>query len=175
MTKYKELYDEICKSEVIQKAKAHDEQLEDKETRKKAEYSKAFSEKDLKWWKDEIKTVNENVLKSKNRADALYFKRLLRFLSLASFMNCNAVLSKGGIRQAELLIEIYRMVDEENPDYDFLLAKLYAKTGNMDKVFPALENSVRKGFDDKFRLESDDILGRLKNAKEFVEIESKIK
>ena len=124
---------------------------------------------------EEIKQVNENIQKSKSVAESLYNKRLLRFLSLASFMNCNTALSKSDIRKSELLIEIYSMVDEENPDYDFLLAKLYEQTGNKDKPFAALENSIKKGFTDKTRLETDDILGRLKFTKEFKEIESKIK
>ena len=54
MTKYKELYDELCKSQDIQKEKERDEQFKLKEKNKKDEYLKAFANKNLKWWQRKL-------------------------------------------------------------------------------------------------------------------------
>lgn len=136
---------------------------EKEELTKQQEYSKAFTARDFAWWNREIKS-----LKRENTPGA---NRLLGYLGLGAYMYSVNALNKAMYQQAENFLNIYSLVEPENPEHRYLLAQLAIKTGNQEKAIALLKAAAALGFKDKTRLENDENFSLLRSNQGYMEVE----
>jgi poly(3-hydroxybutyrate) depolymerase len=126
-------------------------------------YSDYFNTKDLKWWKNEVKNLNGFINKSSNQEEKNMVVRLLEYLSLVSYSNSNALIGQNRFKEADKFVEIYTIVDPDNSEAFYLQAFLAAKNNKTDKAISSLEASAELGFSDLNRIESDSVIGKIRN------------
>jgi dienelactone hydrolase len=161
---------EDLKKEMIQKDMLAKQELSQQEN-----YRNYFVMKDLSWWMNEIKKLNQF---SKNKSDeekSVMYKRLLNYLSLLAYMNASSALQSNQLDITEKSLKIYEQVDPENSEHQYLFADFYARKKNNAKAISSLENAVKLGFDDVARMESDASLSVLKNDPEYRHLVEKLK
>jgi len=132
------------------------------ERSEKQNYLSAFEQQNLNWW-------NLAIQKLKSGQD-LKSKRLLAYVSLASYSYSNAALKNQDWTSLEKILEIYRLADPKNPDLAYITACMYARQGKKDAAFLELRNAVSYGMHDRAKLESDENLAGLRGSNEYQEI-----
>lgn len=144
--------------------KALKKELDEEKTElaRQQEYSKAFTAKGFAWWNREIKS-----LKSKNTPGA---DRLLGYLGLGAYMYSVNALNKSLLPQAENFLNIYSLVEPENPEHRYLGAQLFMKMNDPGKAMALLKAAVALGFRDKARLENEAVFSSLRNKQGYKEI-----
>jgi len=95
----------------------------DEEHRLQAAYSQALLNKPAGWWKDKMKEFEKNI-KTLPRNESLMYERLRNYLSLAAYMGINSYLKQGNVLYAGQLLEIYKIIDPENPEIPNLEAQI---------------------------------------------------
>lgn len=121
--------------------------LDAKEEQKQKDfYLVAFIRRDPDWWKQETERLR--------KAGALRLKeqRLLGYLSLLGWSFASRSLNSGNAKDAEKYVELYHMIDPENPEPFFLQAISYARKGNLKAASQSLKKAADLGFADKKRL-----------------------
>jgi hypothetical protein len=161
----------------IQLSNRYQDALEDKEQwlaqeqSLKENYMKAFQEKDLNWWNQEItRIINVKDAKLKPMYD-----RLLGFISLAGYSISSSAIQQNQFDVAAKMLTIYKLADPKNPDQPFLQACLYAKENQNEKAFAALNEAIKLGLKDRNKIVNEPALQPLQSSEEFRKIISKIK
>jgi hypothetical protein len=149
------------------------EEMEKTESAMQQDYANKITSKDLSWWTNEVRQLN-SISKQGNEEKYLMNKRLLGFLSLVAYSQSNNALNSNQLDKAETFIKLYALIDPPNNEHSYMMAILYAKRNEIDKVFPALKEAVKLGFDDIDRLNNDPVLSKLKSNKSFEEIVNEI-
>jgi len=147
---------------------------EQHEAEQQAYYADAITSQNLSWWKIQVSQMNAKINASPKSENALELKRLLSYLSLATYMNVSGAMKANQISAAENLNAIYELVEPLNPEWAYLQASLEAKKGENEKVFPFLEKAVELGFADIDRLQQDATFDAVKTDQRFNDIISKI-
>ena len=138
-------------------------------------YAANLKSKDANWWKDAVDKLNTDIKSSTDKEIVLQNKRVLNYLSLAAYMVSTGVLNSGDVEKAKKLLEIYSMIDPENPEPAYLFAEIFCKEGNTKKAIKLLQESVKLGFDDFERISKDNAFITLKDNKDFKDILEKVK
>ncbi len=141
--------------------------LEKRELENQQEYSAAFASKNVEWW---IKAIKN--LKSEKSLEA---KRMLGYLGLVAYMYSNNGLNKNLLPETDVFLKIYALLEPENPEHAYMRAQLFIKTGQREMAIESLKKAILLGFNDKNRIENDEVFSSLKNQDEFSEIISSIK
>ncbi len=120
-----------------------------------------FGTKDYTWWKTELARLKKMQAKKSKTAEWYAAKRMLGSLSLYSYLYSVKALDGGSPTMAALFTYIYSEVDAENPDLNYLNARIAASSGKTETALEELKKAVAKDFDDYERLEKDKILSSL--------------
>ncbi len=158
-----------------QEARHHEKQEAAAEQAEQQRYAMAFQEKDMTWWMNEINRLNAEASSTKNKDRAQYDKRLLAYLSLASFMSTNSALKQDALPQAEIFLTLYKMVDPTNSEWAYLSAFVCMKKNDVSGALSNLDKAVELGFNDLYRIRSQREFEPLQNDQKFNEIIAKIK
>lgn len=110
-------------------------------------YMDAFNGKSIGWWKEEIARLNKNTKLTGSKMETALNKRLLAYISLYAYSAANYARKSGDMQVLSKYLEIYGMVDPENPDYFYFLAGYYAATGKKDQTIKALGNAIYFGIE----------------------------
>lgn len=132
----------------------------------KKNYLQCFEIKDEGWWKDEI-TRMRNV---KAGEQEVMYKRLLGYLSLASYSYSNNAIKQNNFSAAQQFLSIYKLADPENSEQPFLAACLYARKGDSKKAIAFLREAIQMGLKDKAKIENEESFDTLKADPEFNEL-----
>ena len=116
------------------------------EAEKKQLYRGAFSQQNLSWWKQEAGKLQ------KAGPENWKEQRLLGYLSLLAWSYSTQALQQGSPDEAQKFIEIYGLVDPENPEPWYLESVFHARNGNRRLAEQALQKALKLGFSDKIRL-----------------------
>lgn len=162
MKAYHKKVEELAANADIQAYLQSKSELAKKELALQTRYLKALNEKPAAWWREEVKSLNFRAEKSDSVSLHPMYKRLLGYLSLASYSNANGFLNAGDLTQAGRYIELYSIVDPQNSEHAYLAACLYSKTNQADKAFASLDVALSLGFNDRNRFQADTVLARLK-------------
>lgn len=139
------------------------------EEEQKSKYIQAFRNKDKTWWKKTTEDLTQQINdESGMKQDA--DRRILNFLSLASYIQVDAELRSGNIAAAEHLLEIYRVIDPENPDVWYFSSVINARKGNVHKTYTDLQHAVSLGFNDLNKLMNEKAFSSLSDKKKFRKI-----
>jgi len=175
ISKYKEQFAIIVKSENFISITKEIEKQEKDEMNQQAFYADAFDTKNLEWWTAQVKLINASIKQEPKSEKTFVLKRLISYLGLAAYMNVNSALKNGEMELTEKYNVIYALVDPENPEYAYVSACLFAKKGNNSKTIASLDKAVSLGFNDIGRMQNDAMLDSVKSTKEYAAIIEKIK
>ena len=114
VSSFKNELDEIISSDSYKLKMKELNAMFQKENTLKQNYAQAISAKDVDWWKSEIENLNKKA-KTKN-IDAEIYTRLINYLSLVCYMYVDNSLKNNYKGQARHFLEIYKIIDPENPD-----------------------------------------------------------
>ncbi len=142
---------------------------EKKEMMYQQQYVQKLSTENAAWWKNEISKLNNYIAKSTNETEKHVVKRVLEYLSLAAFSTCNSLYTQNNLTEAEHYIELYAIIDSDNPEPEFMFAQVYARKKDSDKAMEHLNKAAELGFNDKSRIENDTIFFKYNPDKRFVE------
>lgn len=140
----------------------------------KQEYLKAFQTQTIQWWKNDIASLNKKMKAEKNTEKALIYKRVLNFLSLASYMQTSNALKQKAIPAADFFSTIYLIVDPKNSDAHYLSANVKALQGDTKQALQSLSDAVWYGFTDNELLQHESAFDNIRNTTAFQEIAKSI-
>lgn len=95
-----------------------------KEVSLRSEFIRAIELRDLDWWRVEIENIRKTITKEDHEV-ALVSQRLLNYISMAGYMLTKTDLDDGKLDEAYKKIQIYQMVDPENPDAYLMAARYF--------------------------------------------------
>ena len=158
----------------VDKALKAEEVLWANEDKLKQYYVSGFQSTDFEKWKKEIAGLNQKAGNQKDKNTAQMYKRVLGYLSLAAYMQASGALKQNAIPAAEYFCKVYVLVDPANTEAYYLTADVAAKQGKTNEAISALNLSVKNGFKDLQRLQTDSAFTSLKGTKEFDDLVAKI-
>ena len=115
VSEYEKQLIKITSGKEYQKYISQQNSLFQKETNLKQNYAQAIAIKDIQWWKTEIKELNK---KADNTTNGLVYKRLINYLSLVCYMYVDKSIKTNNKQQALHFLQIYKIIDPENPDVE---------------------------------------------------------
>jgi dienelactone hydrolase len=167
------LYKSYKTDPVIDRAMKKEENTWKKEEELQAFYQEAFQSKSLEWWKQDIASMNKKIKSSADEGEKLMYARIMDYLSLIAYMQTNGAIQQNSLPAAKIYSDIYLLVDPSNSEAHYLAASLAAAEGNEKKTFSELEESIRLGFTDAARLQSDPGFSKINTKEEFLDIVKK--
>jgi hypothetical protein len=173
--KYKTELLKIYGSGPYKEARTKESQEGRLEQSRQEEYGKKIQEKDMAWWVEEVRRLQNEDNTSKDAVRVGENKRLMAYLSLVSFMNANGALNQDALVQAEQFLALYRLVDPSNPEWAYLLTCLRMRQNDIPHALDALRESVALGFNDVDRVRSQKEFQPVLNDEKFNEILAGIK
>jgi len=141
-------------TKVIERKKQMEDQLMLEDNLRKL-YSEKLQNPDLNYWQAESAKLRRLSARQPPDDVTVVYKRILGFLSLSSYMYSNNALKQNLPDAAGIYIEIYRLVDPENPEHRYMAAVAAARKGDKEAAFGYLNKAVESGFKEKSRLLSD--------------------
>ena len=129
-------------------------------------YNPAFFEKEIPWWRSEIAELKAH----KKHKSANLQDRMLGYFSLAAYSLANRALQEQNDKQAEKILEIYRLSDPKNAEQAYLRAVLAGRRQQTNLVLEALAEAVKLGFNDKKRVLQQEEFRNLAENTEFKKI-----
>jgi predicted Zn-dependent protease len=133
-------------------------------------YRNNFVLKDLSWWMNEIKKLNQLAKNESDEEKSIMNKRLLNYLSLVAYMNASSSLQANNFPDLEKYLKIYQQVDPENSEHQYLFADFYTIKKDNAKAISSLKNAVKLGFNDAARMEADVFLNPVRNSSDYLKI-----
>jgi hypothetical protein len=131
------------------------------ESKLQNELYQALSKENIVWWQKRIAELSKDSLQIANKNQMHMSKRLIAYISLASYSQVNGALGANDLEQAKKAISIYGLVDPKNPDYHYFNAAYLALINQPDKAVEELKTSISLGFTDFPKLESDPLFSSL--------------
>ncbi|HNW69113.1 MAG TPA: hypothetical protein PKI01_01825 [Bacteroidales bacterium] len=141
-----------------------------KELAMQQNYGLKLSSENATWWKNEIAKLENFIKLSQNEDEKHIVKRVLEFLSLSSFSASSSLYSQNRFAEAEHYIELYAIIDKDNPEPEFMYAQIYARKKDADKTMEHLKKAANIGFSEKSRIDNDSIFQKFNADKRFAEI-----
>ncbi|MCX6352938.1 MAG: hypothetical protein NTX03_13940 [Bacteroidetes bacterium] len=129
-----------------------------------------YMDADISWWKNEISQTKIKAKTANTTAEVGIYKRILANISIISYSKTNQALQSNALADAEKFVTIFRLVDDGNPDVDYLNAILEAKKGNSDMAINHLKAAIKNGFTDKQKLLKESAFEKLKTSKQFIDL-----
>lgn len=140
--------------EIADAVQAHKES-EMTEIQMRQQYAMAIQKEPLEWWQNSAAGLWNKVKTAPSTLERKMTHRVLNYLSLSAYMSATNALTAGDIASAEDFIEIYRLVDPENPEHRYMAAKLATRKGQSDVAIAELRAAAKLGFSDEERLLND--------------------
>jgi hypothetical protein len=164
---YKKQMDTIAGSDAYKKALTQKNQIIQKEAAEKQMLIQAFQNQGMDWWAKVIAQYKASARPTD--------KRLLGFISLASFSYSNQVLQQHNTKAAEQILAIYELCDPTNTDQLYFHAVLYAQENNAALAEQYLTKAVANGFKDRQKIEAEPAFTALRNDPGFARILASLK
>ena len=136
--------------------KALIEEILKKEGELERGFARSFSAWPIEKWRSEVAKLNGRVVDSTtNRYERESKQRILGYLSLVTYMHCDRAIKDNDLPLAGKFIQVYAIIDPENPEHAYLSAKIASRKNDKAKCMEALNDCVSLGFNDVERLTSD--------------------
>ncbi|MCB9232765.1 MAG: hypothetical protein H6581_13930 [Bacteroidia bacterium] len=118
-------------------------------------YQQIYPQKDLVFWRAEIAKFWKSVENEPAPGEGKMYQRILNLLSLTSYMYAKQTLGANDIPSSDRFLEIYRLVDPDNPEAYYLTAKLRLRQGRVDEAVAQLQKAVEYKFAEPDRFKAD--------------------
>jgi hypothetical protein len=173
VSSYKKRIVQLNNSDALKKIIEKKSELAKEELKRQEAYRNNFVLKDLQWWENEIRNLNNTEKNKGDEENFLMSKRLLGYLGLLAYMQSSVSLQStehSGLEWAEKFLKIYQMADPENSEHQYLFAELYARKKENTKALFYLKNAIKLGFNDIARIKADSSFWALKNNPEYKQL-----
>ena len=137
-------------------------------------YSQAFSNQSLAWWKNSIAGLQLQAKSTANSYDALMKKRVLAYIALMSHMNYDAAMKQGAASKARDFVEIKILAEPKIPMGQYLKAVFLATQGSQSESKAALSKALELGFSDLQKFVSEQAFFSMKSSPDYKAIIAKI-
>lgn len=154
-------------SETLKKYFNNEETLEAQESQKLDEFRTHLSQMEESWWENKISAMNKLIKRDTTSPIALQTQRMLSYLSLVMYMEADGQFNARNYPAASYFVNLYAMVDPENPEHSYLSACLDMTDRNSAKALQMLQDAVKLGFSDSRRLQQDSNFIALHNTPEY--------
>ncbi|HNW88919.1 MAG TPA: hypothetical protein PKN48_04600 [Bacteroidales bacterium] len=141
-----------------------------KELAMQQKYAPKLSSENAAWWKNEIAYLDRFISLSSNADEKHIVKRVLEYLSLSAFSASSSLYGQNNFAEAEHYIELYAIIDADNPEPEFMYARIFARKKDADKTMEHLKKAADLGFADKSRIDNDTIFMKFNEDKRYAEI-----
>jgi hypothetical protein len=175
ITSFSERISHLNQTAEIKKQAAEDDRLAEKETQLQQYYAAAIGSQSEDWWKTEVKHLNGFTSSTVPKTERTMYKRVLSYLSLATYMQASGAIKADDQQKAGYFIRIYELVDPTNPEAPYLYASWLASRGQDTEAIGSLAKAIDLGFDDFNRLDNDTVFIKLRGKQEYETIVSRIK
>ena len=165
----------LGKTAAIRSNLVAEEALLKKELILQQQYAKELNVRDAAWWRSEMQRLNTFVARSQNQSEVIMVKRVIEYLSLAAFSTTQAYLKQQQNREAEDFAVIYGIIDPDNPEPEFIIARLMAVRNDRVAALKHLEKAADLGFSESSRIQNDTVFFKLNGEKSFGTIVDKVK
>jgi dienelactone hydrolase len=118
-----------------------------KEVSLRTEFIRAIEQRDLDWWRSEVENIRKTIT-NEDLEVALVSERLLNYISMASYMLTKTDLDDGKLDEAYKKIQIYQMVDPENPDAYLMAARYFMLMEDAEAMHTNFDKAKTLGFTD---------------------------
>ena len=168
--KYEDQFATLEKQSAVQNGIKQIDLIEAKEQALQQKYVQKLSTESIAWWKAEVGRLNNSMATTKDEAEKHLMKRVMEYLSLALYSNCSSLIGQSNFTEAEHFIELYALIDNDNPEPEFMWAQIFARKKDIDNSILHLKKSADLGFKEKSRIDNDSVFFKLNNDKRFTEI-----
>jgi dienelactone hydrolase len=141
-----------------------------KEQSLQQQYLEKLTTESLAWWKGEVKRLDNFIATTKDETEKHLLKRVLEYLSLALYSNSSSAYAQGSYADAEHFIELYALIDPDNPEPEFMWSQIFARKKDVEKSIEHLKKAAGLGFKEKVRIDNDSIFLKLNSDKRLPEI-----
>lgn len=169
-----ETYKKLSVNAEIDRSLKDEEALWKTEETKKQAYLKQFQGNTIAWWTKEINDLNTKSNSTKNKEQALMYKRVLNFLSLVAYMQTSTALKQNALQAIDYYTQLYKIIDPKNKDAYYFRAIYEAQVENEKAAIANLDDAITNGFNDNLRLQNDTVFNQIRNSDKFVELQNKI-
>ena len=157
----------IANSDPYKKALAQKNETLGKESNEKSMLMQAFQTQGADWWQRVISGYQSSTRPSD--------KRLIGFISLASFSYSNQLLQQNDLDGAGRILTIYELADPTNTDQLYFHAVLYGKKGNNALAIKYLQKAVANKFTDWQKVEAEPAFSPLRGDPAYDQIVAALK
>lgn len=112
------------------------------EIKLRSEFVKALETNDIDWWKIEYEKIKKP---TQNTEINLVKERLLNYVSMLSFMLIKTNIENNELPKAEKKLEIYKLIDSQNPDVYLMYAYLYLLNNDKERMQESLKKAKQIG------------------------------
>lgn len=175
ISKYKTELIDLERNKTVLISKKHISDIAKQETELQQYYANSITSQSTEWWKTQVNSINQKIKSTSDKEERFMYKRLLSYLSLATYMNINGAMKAGRFDVVENLNIIYTLVEPENPEHAYISAILAMKRGKQEDAIACLSKAVDLGFRDISRLENDSTFSKLKVHSKYINILNTIK
>jgi hypothetical protein len=150
---YKKEFELLRKDISVQKGIENIKTLLDNEKSLKLTYSQQFSNKNEKFWQQEINKLNSLSQNKSNAEEGLMFARVKAYIALMAHVYFDRSLQENDLESAAFYANLKIEAEPEKAIGYFLLAEVYAIKKNSDFAKKYMDKAIQKGFYDtqKFR------------------------
>jgi predicted esterase len=140
------------------------QKIQGQESKLRNAYIQNFGVQDTIWWKKELSVLKDEMATTN---DILYKQMLARtkgFLGIVAYSYTSNAIANNDLEKAGKLIDLYKILEPENPDAYYYEAMLYDKKGKTIEAVKALQQSLKLGLTDRSKINSafsKETLGKL--------------
>jgi len=134
-----------------------------KEMKLRNTYMLHMNQKNYDWWTQDISEIRNKIAVETDLSLKNSRKRLLAYLSIASYLQAEASLKKDLLPQANKFLRILDLVDPKNPDYYYLAAQVLLKQGQNEKAVDLLKKASSYGFDNWEKLDNERVFDPIRS------------
>ena len=175
LTAIKSDLNKLAENAEVIRTKKHLQVIANTETELQSYYMKALSSQTSDWWTAQLGSINQKINTTSDKEEKYMYKRVLNYLSLATYMTISRMLPQGQFDQALKYNTIYALVDPENPEHAYISATLSMKNHKASDAITFLEQAAALGFAEPDRLENDTVMANLKQQPKYNAILDTIK
>ncbi len=119
------------------------------------QFVKALTQKDHAWWERELKTLSfkKNAEPAGLKKDM--YHRFSGFLGVASFSLANNYVQQNRWQDLQHVLQVYQMVEPDNPDMYYFKARLFQEKNNTDSAKFFAKKAMNAGYQDTAKLKME--------------------
>ncbi|MDD3078153.1 MAG: hypothetical protein PHH37_03490 [Paludibacter sp.] len=118
-------------------------------------YIDAFTTKNLTWWSNEIKNVNNKINQEQDVYNKDMYLRIKGFWGIACYSLCKQAIIQNNAEMLNKILSVYRITEPENPDMFYFSSFIPFWKGDNSETLLSLQQALKAGYSDIQQLRHD--------------------